>query len=318
MRRARLKIGAFAFLFFWATFSGAVDVVKTEIKGQGFVGDFYCRPDATNRPGVLVLGGSEGGKPHGALKEFFAENGYPTLALAYFKERGLQQSLQCIPLEYFDKPIAWLESNGRVAGHGIVVFGASRGAELALLLASIHPNIKGVIALSPSSVVWNGMPKEPPVTVCSSWTLDDRPIPFMPYDSSRDPTKGIGSEITPAVQRVFYQFFVDELARTDAVAKAAIRVEQIHGPILLASGDDDTIWPAGEMADAICSRLKKNEFKYQYENLKYPDAGHSLDERWMIGGTPEGNRKARVEFSAKAVSFLLAIEQQKDFLTEGN
>src|SRR5205823_1169626 len=157
------------------------------------------------------------------------------------------QSLQCIPLEYFDKPIAWLEHHERVSGRGIVVFGASRGAELALLLASVHPNIKGVIALSPSSVVWNGMPKDPPMAVCSSWTLDERPVPFMPYDSSRDPTKGVGSEFTPAVQRVFYKFFQEELARKDLVEKAAIRVEHIHGPILLACGEDDTLWPAGEM-----------------------------------------------------------------------
>jgi uncharacterized protein len=298
--RAKRWLATFVFIYCLAAFGCGAEVVKTPIEGHGFVADFYYRPHSTNRPGVLFLGGSEGGKPHGSFAQFLATNGYPTLALAYFKEKGLPQSLQLIPLEYFDKAIEWLETNKLAHADRVVVAGASRGAELALLLASTNPKIKGVIALSPSSVVWNGMPQELPIVPCSSWTLGGKPVPFMPYDSTK--------AAAPADMHDIYQSFQEALQHKELVNRAAIQVERIHGPVLLASGQDDAIWPAGEMADAICSRLKQKGFKYKYENLKYPDAGHTLDERWMIGGTFEGNKKARIDFDERVLVFLKAIE----------
>jgi dienelactone hydrolase len=288
------------FFGLFITFCRGAEVVKSEIQGQSFIADFYCRQDSTNKLGVLFLGGSEGGKPRGYFARFLATNGYPTLALAYFKEKGLPESLQSIPLEYFDQAIAWMETNQQAHADRVVVVGASRGAELALLLASTNPKIKGVVALSPSSVVWNGMPKELPIVPCSSWTLGGKPVPFMPYDSTK---------AAPKDMHDVYLLFQEALKQRKAVEKAAIKVERIHGPVLLASGQDDEIWPAGEMADAICSRLKEKGFKYRFENLKYPDAGHTLNERLMIGGTFEGNQKARIDFEEQALVFLKAVKK---------
>jgi len=288
------------FIGLFALVGHGAEVTRSEVEGNGFIADFYCRQDLTNKPGILFLGGSEGGKPLGSLAKLFAENGYPTLAVAYFKEKGLPESLQLIPLEYFDKAIDWMGHNNHVRPGGIIVVGASRGAELALLLASIKPEIKGVIALSPSCVVWNGMPKQLPVLPCSSWTLGGKPVSFMPYDS----TKNMVPDDLPAV----YKLFKEQLAQNEAVEKAAIKVEQIHGPVLLASGHDDAIWPADKMGDAICSRLKAKGFKYKYEHLKYKDAGHTLNENYMIGGTFEGNKKARIDLTERMFVFLKAIK----------
>jgi uncharacterized protein len=276
------------------------EVIKSEVAENGLVADFYRSPDLTNGPCILFLGGSEGGKPRDPFLECLAQRGYPILAVAYFKEKGLPESLQMIRLEYFDKAIEWLRQNVQAERVGIVAVGRSRGAELALLLASARPAIRGVVAVSPSSVVWNGMPKEPPMVVCSSWSLSGKPVPFMPADPGRD----LGKELAAGGLRVIYQFFQGELAKKELVSKAAIRVEQIRGPVLLASGHDDEIWPAEEMGDAICSRLKEKGFKYKYEHLKYPEAGHSLSETLMMGGTVEGNRKARVDLTEKTLAFL--------------
>ena len=241
----------------WLVMIGqGAEVTKTNIAGNEFVADFYFTADSTNKPGVLFLGGSEGGKPRTPFADLVASNGYPTLAVAYFRDKALPESLAMIPLEYFEKPIAWMLQNHRVGPGGIIVIGASRGAELALLLASVKLEIKGVIALSPSSVVWNGMPKEPPMVVCSSWSFGGKPVPYMPADLSRD----LAKEVSAGGLQVVYQFFQGELAKKDLVSKAAIKVERIQGPILLASGGDDAIWPADTMGDAICFRLKEKGF----------------------------------------------------------
>jgi dienelactone hydrolase len=282
------------------------DVIKMEVAENGLVADFYRSSDRTNGPCILALGGSEGGKPRNPFLDGLARKGYPILAVAYFKEPGLPESLEMIPLEYFDKAIEWLQQHARAKEVGIVAVGGSRGAELALLLASSRSAIKGVVAISPSSVVWNGMPKEPPMVVCSSWSSGGKPVPFMPVDLSRD----IFREVTAGGFHAVYQFFQGELAKKDRVSQASIGVERIHGPVLLASGDADEIWPAQEMGEAICSRLKEKRFKYKYEHLKYPDAGHTLSETLMMGGTVEGNRKARIDLNEKTLAFLEALHSK--------
>ncbi len=278
------------------------EVIRNEIVGEGFVADFYYRPDLTSKFGIMFFGGSEGGKPNGLLAKIFAEKGHPTLALAYFAERGLPETLQSIPLEYFDKPIEWMNHNEKITRGGLVVVGASRGAELALLLASIKSEIKGVIALSPSAVVWFGSPKELPFLPCSSWTLHGKPVPFMPCDD--------WTNIVPGDMQAIYKNMEDSLAQKEWVEKAAIKVERIDGPILLASGHDDKICPSEVMGDAICSRLRKNAFKYKYEHLKYGDAGHTLGfgPSGMMGGTIEGNNAARIDLTEKILAFLQALD----------
>src|SRR5215469_7426971 len=181
------------------------EVIKSEINTNGFVADFYCDPNVTNKFAILLLGGSEGGKPR--IKGYAAENGYPTLAMAYFKEKGLPPDLVSIPLEYFDKPIDWLQHNKNIPSTNIVVIGGSRGAELALVLASLKPEIKGVVAIAPSSVVWGGIPKDVSVRVCPSWTLDGKPLTYMPFDTN-DVTSGI------------YNYFVQSLTHKADVEKA--------------------------------------------------------------------------------------------------
>jgi len=108
--------------------------------------------------------------------------------------------------------------------------------------------------------------------------------------------------------RAIYRNLELSLSRTDNVEKAVIRVERIHGPVLLASGHDDMVCPAEQMGDAICARLKANRFKYPYEHLKYQDAGHTMDERWMMGGTAEGNKKARIDLTEKILLFLQKVD----------
>jgi pimeloyl-ACP methyl ester carboxylesterase len=287
-------------LALFAMMAHGAEVIKTDVAGRGFVADFYFTADSTNKPGILFLGGSEGGRPRTPFLDLLASNGYPTLAVAYFKEKGLPESLAMIPLEYFDKPIQWMQRNKQMGPGGIIVVGASRGAELALLLASVRPEIKGVIALAPSSVVWNGTPKEPPITVSSSWTLGGKPVPFMPADPKRD----LYQEISVGGLSVLYKFYHDELAKKSLVEAAAIKVERIHGPVMLASGQHDPICPSGEMGDAICSRLKEKGFQYKYEHFKYPNAGHTLSETLVWGGTFEGNQQARINLTERILAFL--------------
>ncbi len=209
---------------------------------------FMPKTSVAGKPAVVVLGGSEGGLAGAPLASSLADHGYPTLALAYFREPDLPGTLTNIPLEYFVKGIHLLDSQPGVDRQKLMVFGVSRGSEAALLLGAHFPDlVHGVIAGSPSMVTFGNFPS----TGAAAWTLDGHPLTF-----------GSGTDFTSGIPEP-----------TDA-PKAVIPVEQIKGPILTICGALDTVWHSCGYSDGITARLKTHRVKYSRTALAFPDAGH--------------------------------------------
>ena len=118
----------------------------------------------------------------------------------------------------------------------------------------------------------------------------------------------------------FVNLHRDSLKQRDAVARAAIEVEKIRAPILLASAGADLIWPSERMAEAIEERLVGRKFAYEVRHVKNPGAGHALrlphtpattlvsriptfGFRFAFGGTPEATARARVETWRETLDF---------------
>ena len=272
----------------------AVDVRVTPVRTSGLVGTLYEPPGGGRHPAIVVLGGSEGGIPRavghaGGL----ASRGYVVLALAYFGVEGLPRTLSNIPLEYFRSAMAWLGAQPSVDANQIGVVGTSRGAELALVLGTIDPRLRVVVANMPSHVVVRGCCD--PRTWMYAWTVGGRPIATMPPPGRRDPL--------------------------DA-QRAEIQVERINGPILLVSGKDDGVWPSSDSAAKIVARLQQHHFPFAYESLVYDHAGHGITRPYTPttslngrrnptsgrvvnrGGTPSGTAKAREDSWQKIVAFV--------------
>ncbi len=111
------------------------------------VGELHLPAGAGRAPALLILGGSEGG--HGPAFHFaaaFAKRGFASLGLAYFGDPGLPATLENVPLEYFAKAIDWLSAQPGVDPARIGVFGGSKGAEAALLIAARDRRITAVVA----------------------------------------------------------------------------------------------------------------------------------------------------------------------------
>jgi dienelactone hydrolase len=150
-----------------------VTVSVQTVRRDGFAGLLYTSPAVRpGAPAVVVVGGSGGGYdavPAMAL----AMAGYPALALAYFGEPGLPQCLCSIPLEYFARAVGWLRAQPAGRGRPVVLYGASRGAEAVLLLASYFPHLAAaVIASSPTAVI-NGAVS---VVAGPAWTFGGQPL----------------------------------------------------------------------------------------------------------------------------------------------
>ncbi len=267
------------------------------------VGELHLPDGAGRAPGLLILGGSEGG--HGPAFHFaqtFAKRGFASLGLAYFGDPGLPATLENVPLEYFTRAIDWLSTHPAVDKTRIGVFGGSKGGEAALLIAARDPRIKAVVAGVPSSVAWQGYNPRNPINPGPSWILGGKPIPYVPYDGSV-PFTGV------------LDLYQRSLAK--AAPDAVIPVERINGPVLLVSARDDKLWPSAAMADQVIARLDKAKFRYPHNNLAYDNAGHAgfgepLPPGTVVppamlaqlGGTAEGNLAMRADAWPKLLAFL--------------
>jgi dienelactone hydrolase len=141
----------------------------------------------------------------------------------------------------------------------------------------------------PSSVVYPGWPD----TSQPAWTLGSRPLPAV------SPSEG-GQPNPPGKPQ------------------AVIPVERIGGPVLLACGGQDVVWPSCRYSDAITARLRAHRFTHPVTALRYGDAGHLIggltawygsltdDALTSFGGTAAATQAAQADAHAKLLALLAA------------
>lgn len=264
MLKAQIKTTLIATLLACAGVNAETRMLTAE--QHGFVGHYSAATSTEPQVAVLVLGGAEGGIP-GQLAQPVIDAGYPTLALAYFNADGLPPELEKIPLEYFAKAKSWLQSQPNVNPEQLMVVGWSKGAELSLLLASRDEKITKVVAIAPSSVVWAGILKDWTKVPASSWTENGVELTHVPFKPS-GPVNGLRD------------LYSQSLANRVDEHKADIAVTNIKGKVVLLSGENDAIWPAPQMATAVCYKINTRQ-QNQCEHLYYPGLDHLLNYKFL-------------------------------------
>lgn len=250
-------------------------MIKRAVEQHGLVGDLFHDGSGERRKAIMLIGGSEGGKTWSGSTirralDYLVGQGYTLLSLAYFKSPGLPRYLETIPLEYFERAFGWLASQPEVAPDELALIGGSKGAEASLVLASMNPRIKAVVALGPSCVVWQGIPKmgvDVRAAAKSSWTHNGTELPFVPYEFL---SWNLGTLLFGRLRKEHEK----ALENRQRVEAARIPVENIRGSILLISGRRDQMWPSTEMSQQILTRLAEKGFAHHSEHIAY-DTGHN-------------------------------------------
>ena len=284
-------------------------------------GGMYFKPSAGEpRPGIIVLGGSDG-RMRKDFAALLASRGYAALALGYFSLEGLPKELIEIPLEYFEKAIGWMEKRQEVSGGQLGVLGKSKGGELALLVGATFKEIKAVVSYVGSGVVFQGIHEDPrDRKVQSSWSWQGQPVPFLPFKqglSSLFKIIWVKSLKRPFVTRPMYEAAMKDV---DDLEKAAIKVENTNGPLLLVSGEHDQVWPSSRLSQIAVERLASHNHPFPYKHLSYNDAGHGLGLPYRptmvnqlfeppsmilpFGGSPEENARACEDAWKHVLDFL--------------
>lgn len=257
---------------------------------------------------IMVFGGSDGGYPssayYGYVYNELTKLGYPCMGVAYFKTENTPKNLTEIPLEYFKQAINDYLARPEIKGKKLVLIGISKGGELVLLLASKYPEIKGVIAWVPSHVIWQGINADFSVPNFGSWSYQEEPLPYVPYLKDYD--------LSSAKKNNFGNIYQLSLQQKEYIEKATIPVEDIKGAVLIVSGEDDKVWPSTFMGNEVIERLKENNFPYWYRHDAYENAGHAFfrPDRLKLGGTVEGNRKAKIGFEKSILEFIEIVEKK--------
>lgn len=278
-------------------------LIVEEVHSGRTMGALALPPGDGPFPAVLVFGGSEGGTGTGVFSAMYlASLGYAALGVGYFGASGLPPRLTDVPLEILEEDLAFLTADPRIDPERVVVMGGSRGGELALLVGVHFPIVAGVIAQVPSGLVWGSGSD----ATGAAWTLDGAPLPYMPTSDAQADVEV--DDAGAAHWRMRGMFLADmEAAAADALAAATIPAEEIEGPVLFLSGDDDQLWPSCVLADVAVARRGRSDDVV----LCHPEAGHAsvgvpgwstvdsvesyhpaLEGYLVLGGTAQGNGRA--------------------------
>jgi esterase/lipase len=291
-----------------------------EIKSQRITDEFVGELFYSDRPEnntILWLGGSGSNLAINApIAAALASHGFNVLAVAYFGEKGLPPTLSRIPLEYFEKVFAWLKNNPITAGKEIQILGMSKGAELALILASRYPFINRIALFAPHAFCFQGIALKDE----SSWTYEGKDLPYIQLKNNwflADMLKSIIKNEPFGYTSTFKK----GLAVAENKEIARIKVENAQADLLLFTSKECGMWNTYDGCVEIMDTLREHNYPHAYDLVVYEDAGEPYLAPYVfpatissakmaprlvlsMGGTLEGNHHARADSWEKAIGFL--------------
>lgn len=290
------------------------DINCEEIRNKDLVANLYYPKNKQNLPFMIMLGGAEGGIDGvDDYAKIISSHGYAVLALGYFNMENLPKTLQRIPVEYFFNAIDRAKEKPFIDTARIGIIGGSKGGEAALLIASMRKDIKGVVAVVPSNVVWQGIPNGIS-SIKSSWTLNGKELPFLKASYSFSFLfKFLGNSKQVEMCELFKTIYTEDKSK---IEPALIKVEKINGPILLIAGKDDKRWYSYHMCQMVKDRLDSLKFEHPVHGLYYDHVGHQVFgphltpiinnkyDHLALGGKDSENAAAQIDSWNKTIEFL--------------
>jgi len=244
-------------------------MIKTTVKQEGFESILLPGDGRTDRV-MIVMSGSNGGMSL-TLKcaEFYDKHGIPALALALFATKGTQPFLDRVPVEYVENAVKWLKARGY---RRVGIDGMSKGSEMALLAASMLPDISLVTARVPSHFISEGLTgrgkgKTPSGTSC--WSYKGKQLPFAPYKTQ---SFNIIGRLLKERELNILPFNSDK----EITPECLIPITEIKAPVLLLSSKNDTVWPSYESAAHMERVLGEAAFPFPHRHAAFEYMSHMM------------------------------------------
>lgn len=282
-----------------------INGVEVRVIDEDTFQGFHLIPEKKTHKGVVVCYGGSEGSPNFEEAQRLAKEGYETLAVFMFGMKNQQKTLVKIPLEQFEDVLKYVNKNieGKTP---ITVLAASKGAEYALNLATKYDEISNLVLIAPSAYTFAGLDFD---NYGSSWTWKGKEIEYVDIKNSSFLTF-IKNIIVPIIIKspVQYKAIYDNAAEQDLErARKLIPAQNIKANILMIVGEDDQMWGSYEMAKIIQS-YNKNAIISSHKNAGHIFEGNGVlntpNMRIRLGGTSDGNKKAKLEEEKVINNFL--------------
>ena len=242
---------------------------KTRYKylNDGFEGVLYDAENNDDRI-LIVIQGLKGLELPEKYAGLFSGRGFSTLALSYYGGEGQKKDIRAIPLEQFEYACNAMQKLGFKR---IGIYGNSKGAGMALLAASVVPDISLVIATSSFGHIMQGTgkPSDDPCKAMVSFKGQD--FPYV------EKGKLFSDFIKRCLKehRVRLLYFFDEWDK-NGTEENEIPVEKINGDILFLTSTHDESVPARRDAELLIERLKRNHFVHGFRHINSEIGSHNL------------------------------------------
>lgn len=289
-------------------------IVRYPIRENGLVATYFYNENKKAHPGIIVLGGSEGGLNE-YLSALLASHNFSVLALAYFGIDNLPKQLVEIPLEYIKTAIEWMKQREEVTNNWLGIHGTSRGSELALLSACFFHEIKAVTSLNGSSIALSGIvPWSNATTLPPAWTFKGKALPYAspinPISVALECRK-MFEEHRGMPYRKWYNALTSD---SKVVENATIPVEKINGAVLLIAGEEDEA-DIVRLSKKAIDRLDTFHSPHFYKQLVYKGAGHSIGIPYLRINYNQGSKKdnafASIDSWKKTIHFFQKSSQSQ-------
>ncbi len=251
--------------------------IHFDVGQYGFYGAYWKCREKTNVAIIAMLGDDPEDYMARSCVKWLFKRGVNVLTMSPGKK---DYSHHNYPLERVEAAIAWLKNAGN---EKIGIAGASTTGALALTAASYFPEITLTIAMTPSDFIWQGFAQgkkdgcgEWPIEGESLFTYRGVPLPYMPFCYKhpdywrvmREEAKRTGN--MTASRKVFD----DSEAAHPITEDEFIKVENIHGKLLMIGAEDDCLWDAAKYVRRAERRLREKPHDCDVEALTYQHGTH--------------------------------------------
>ena len=244
-------------------------IYRYSYKEHGFEGALYDTENKNDDRLLIVIQGLKGLELPEKYASLFASKGISTLAMTYYGVPGLPKSMRAIPLETFENAVTYFKDKGRFKRIGI--YGNSKGAGIALLAASVVPDISLVIAASTFGHIMQGTGRagDNPCKAMVSYKGQD--FPYVPNEHMFiDFIRRCVKE-----KNIRMLYFFDEWDKKGS-AENEIPVEKIQGDILFLTSTYDESVPSKKDVELLTKRLKREHFTYKFKHVNSEIGSHNL------------------------------------------
>ncbi|UUX35193.1 acyl-CoA thioester hydrolase/BAAT C-terminal domain-containing protein [Fundicoccus culcitae] len=272
-----------------------------------YMNGFHMIPDEKLYEGTIIIFGGSEGTPQFDLGVGFASAGYEVFSMFFFGMENQQPELAEVPLEFFQEILDYYQENGGSLDEPITVYGASKGAELALNLGTLYEEIDNLVLMAPSAYNYFGlnMAQED----LSSWTYEGQPLPFL---SVTNATEEVRQEFLNTMQSgkpiAYVDVYESAITNTeeDELEEKRIKVEDFDGELLIFAGNDDQLWPSALMAEVIAEHATNEANVNIYQGAGHVFFGNGEMElpefgTMLVGGTEEANLEASQAYFATLI-----------------